>query len=302
MRARFEGDEGRRRLVGTLLTQKAVAGDPNLAAALAERATLVDAAPGEVLIEQGAGDNDLYFLLTGKMSVSVNGKVVAERGPGDHLGEQAAIDPAQPRSANVVAGAPCVLAKVAEPDLAAIAEAHPAIWRNLAKELSKRLVQRNALVRRSNERPVLFVISSKEALPIAQEIQLALSHDMLVVVWPDGVFFASGYPLEALEAALADADFALAIAQPDDVVTIRGKDQPAPRDNVVFELGFFMGHLGRRRTLLLQPANQPLKLPSDLQGLTAINYRVGEKKHLAALLGPACHEIRKTVEQLGVRT
>ena len=164
------------------------------------------------------------------------------------------------------------------------------------------MAQRNSLVRCSNERPVLFVISSKEALPIAQEIQLALSHDMLVVVWPDGVFFASGYPLEALEAALADADFALAIAQPDDVVTSRGEDQPAPRDNVVFELGFFMGHLGRRRTLLLQPAVQPLKLPSDLQGLTAINYRVGEKKHLAALLGPACHEIRKAVEQLGVRT
>ena len=36
-------------------------------------------------------------------------------------------------------------------------------------------------------------------------------------------------------------DFAVAIAHPDDRTKIRDEDWPTPRDNVVFELGFFMG-------------------------------------------------------------
>lgn len=302
MRMRFEGDEGQRRLVSVFMVQKAVANDSAIAAALAEQATLVEIAPGDVLIQQGTWDNDIFFLLTGRMSVVVNGSVVGERSPGDHLGEQAAVDPSQPRSATIVAKEACLLAKISESDLSRIAETHPAIWRNLMKELSKRLIQRNALVRRCNEQPRLFIISSKEALPIAQEMQSALSHEMMVVVWTDGIFFASGYSLEALESALVDADFAAAIAQPDDIVSSRGAEQSAPRDNVVFELGLFMGQLGRRRTLLLQPAGKPLKLPSDLNGLTAISYRTGESRDLPALLAPACHEVRKIVRELGVRT
>jgi len=301
MKVRFEGEEGYRRLVAALQVQRAVAGDPMIAAALAQEAQVVEFAPGDVLIRQDDADDDIYFLLSGQVSVLVNGRRVAERAAGDHVGEQAAIDPSQPRSATNVASSPCVAAKVSEPALARIAETHPAIWRNLAKELSKRLVQRNAMVRRSNEQPRLFLISSREALLIAQEIQSALSHEMMVVVWTDGIFFASGYSLEALETALEEADFAAAIAQPDDMVSSRGKEQDAPRDNIVFELGYFMGQLGRRRTLLLHPTGKPLKLPSDLQGLTAINYRTGESGDMTALLAPACHEIRKVVHKLGVR-
>ena len=59
MRMRFGDDEGQRRLVSALLSQKAVAGDPLIAAALAKHATLVELAPGDVLIRQEEWDNDI---------------------------------------------------------------------------------------------------------------------------------------------------------------------------------------------------------------------------------------------------
>jgi CRP/FNR family cyclic AMP-dependent transcriptional regulator len=45
-----------------------------------------------------------------------------------------------------------------------------------------------------NLAPKLFIISSKEALDIAREVQSALARAALGTVCPDGVFFAGYYP------------------------------------------------------------------------------------------------------------
>ena len=47
------------------------------------------------------------------------------------------------------------------------------------------------------------------------------------------------------------------------------KSADAPRDNVLFELGLFMGRLGRSRTFVAYNKDAGLKLPSDLAGVTA---------------------------------
>jgi CAP12/Pycsar effector protein, TIR domain len=44
-------------------------------------------------------------------------------------------------------------------------------------------------------------------------------------------------------------DFGVFIFRPDDVVTMRKKEYSAVRDNVVFELGVFVGKLGPHRSL-----------------------------------------------------
>ena len=54
--------------------------------------------------------------------------------------------------------------------------------------------------------------------------------------------------LEALVRMLDRFDFAVLVITPDDVVSIRGDIRQAPRDNVMFELGLFMGRLGPART------------------------------------------------------
>jgi CRP/FNR family cyclic AMP-dependent transcriptional regulator len=153
-----------------------------------------------------------------------------------------------------------------------------------------------------NKAPKLFIISSSEAKSIAHAVRDGLEHDVFSKVWDDGVFFAGGYPLEALEAEVAQADFAVAIAEPDDIVESRGVKAPTVRDNVLFELGLFMGKLTRYRAILVHPKVKGLKLPSDLHGLTVVPYEPGDPTTLAARLTPVCDQIRAVVKRLGVRT
>lgn len=145
-------------------------------------------------------------------------------------------------------------------------------------------------------------MSSVEALPIAQVIQNHFAHDSFIVtVWTNGVFRVSNYNIESLEKVLDDSDFAVAIAQPDDLTTVRGKEKHTPRDNVVFELGMFIGRLGRRRTFLLEPRGEEVKLPTDLAGIQTLGYRYGHKNDLPSLLAPTCNEIRNAIQELGPR-
>jgi len=232
----------------------------------------------------------------------VKGNEIATRKAGQHVGEMAAIEPAQKRSATVVAHDTLVALKVKSADFSSIGKDYPQIWLPIARELSRRLLQRNDLISPPNEYPKLFIISSAEALTIAREIQAQLEHDVFSTVWSQGVFFAGGYPLEALEKAVSESDFAVAIAQPDDIVETRGEKHATLRDNVLFELGLFMGKLTRHRAILVHPRVAGLKLPSDLHGLTLASFAQGQPNELPARLGPACNQIRKLIKDLGVRT
>ena len=68
--------------------------------------------------------------------------------------------------------------------------------------------------------------------------------------------------------------------QGDDLTTSRGVEYSAPRDNVIFELGLFMGHLSRSRTLIAVPQGGKVKLASDLQGLTILDYKIESDQKL----------------------
>lgn len=101
------------------------------------------------------------------------------------------------------------------------------------------------------------------------------------------------------ECTVDKADFAVAIARGEDIVRSRKKQEPAMRDNVIFELGLFMGLLGRNRTFLLLPENAKVKLPSDLQGLTCIRYRTpDDDEEMQVAVGAACAEIRQRIAKL----
>lgn len=304
MKQRFEGSDGKRLLISALQAQKIFTGISEAATSFADKVEVIEVYEGENLITEGSTDNQIFFILTGSFSILVKGKQIAIRSSNDHVGEIAAIDPTQHRTASVMALQDSVVCRLGEPALADLAHQYPNIWRNLGIELAKRLAQRNQLVSAVNEVIRVFVISSVEALPIAQEIQSIMSHDqgILMTIWTDGIFKASHYAIEALEAALDESDFAIAIAQPDDNAETRGTERKVPRDNVIFELGFFMGRLGRKRAILLEPRGEEVNLPSDLSGLTAIGYKSGPSKDLPALLAPACHSLRKIINELGPRS
>jgi CRP-like cAMP-binding protein len=143
---RFEGKRGRRLLVEALKGQPLVAGKAAIARAFAEKVTLAELAPGATLIEEGGSDNDLYFVLAGRVTVLVGGIEIGTRDAGQHLGEVALLDPKAPRSATVVAREPTVVAKVTERDFTAVASAAPAVWRALAAGLGAILSERNRRV------------------------------------------------------------------------------------------------------------------------------------------------------------
>lgn len=66
----------------------------------------------------------------------------------------------------------------------------------------------------------------------------------------------------------ADVDFAVVLFTPDDVgypINKAEQSRPRARQNVVLELGFFMGALGRHRVCVLHTGD--LELPSDYAGV-----------------------------------
>lgn len=297
---RFQGEKGKRLRVDALFNQKLVVGDRALAEELADRCDVVAIPVGSCLIEQGGEDNDLFFIMAGSFDVIINGRKIARRGPNDHVGEMAAIQPSQKRSATLIAAEDAVVAKLTEETFTDIASRYPQMYRYIAQELSRRLLQRNMHVGAYREKIRVFVMSSSEALPVARAIQSAFAHDpFLIIPWELGCFKVSNYTLESLEAQIDNCDFAVAIAHADDLTESRGKSWPSPRDNVIFELGLFMGRLGRARAILMEPREEKVKLPSDLAGLTTIPYRFEKGADAHALLAPACNELRRHIEALG---
>jgi CRP/FNR family cyclic AMP-dependent transcriptional regulator len=287
-------------LLEALMEQKLIRGDRAIAESVADGGDLFEVEIGVAIVQQGGFDNDVFLILAGSVDIVVNGRVIAKRGPSDHVGEMAAIQPSQLRSATVIASTACVVLRVRNPRFIEIATTHPEIWRTLARELARRLEQRNALVTSTHEKIRVFIISSTEALPVARAVQNAFEYDpFFVTVWTDGVFRASWYPVESLEDQLDNSDFAIAIASPDDVVESRGKSAASARDNVIFELGLFIGRLGRKRAFLVEPRGEEVKLPSDLSGITAVTYNAAASSELGPAVGPACNRMRTIIHDLG---
>ena len=301
MLQRLQGEEGRRLRVQAMLSQKMVMGNRELAEYLADNAKFFEVTSGHVLIQQDAADNDVFFVVTGAFNVLVNGHMVARRFPNDHIGEMAAVEMTQKRAASLVATELSVVAQISEAQFSAIGSKYPEVYLAVARELSRRLHQRNAHVGAARDRIKVFVISSRESLAVARVVQNAFSYDNFVVKpWTDDVFRVANYPLQSLFDAVYDADFAVAIAHADDTTTVRGQSWPTPRDNVIFELGMAMGHLGKDRAILMESREHGVKLPSDMTGITTIPYRYEPGCDAAALMGPACNQLRDHILRLGL--
>lgn len=150
-------------------------------------------------------------------------------------------------------------------------------------------------------KPKVFVASSVEGLDIAYPLQVNLQHDADITVWSQGVFSLSITPLDSITEALNLSDFGIFVFSPDDETKMRGNVSDTVRDNVIFELGLFIGKLGKRRCFIVMPDNIDFHIPTDLVGVTPAKYS-GErdKSEIAAALGPACHEIRHAMKLQGL--
>lgn len=153
--------------------------------------------------------------------------------------------------------------------------------------------------------PSVFIGSSSAALKVAQHLQYELQKkkNCLPTVWDQGVFTPSSSTLDALTTAAKKIDFAVLVVTPDDFLARVDSKTPAPRDNVIFELGFFMAALGRDRTyMVVDQTSEDIKLPTDVLGITYLPFTQAPGVNLSsALVGPVL-SISAQIESLGPRT
>lgn len=154
-------------------------------------------------------------------------------------------------------------------------------------------------------KPKVFLGSSKESLPVLRVVERSLTGVAAVTPWTDDSFRRPGdYFLDSLLQAAPNFDVAVLVFGKDDVVISRHRRQPAPRDNVVFELGLFMSRLARNRTIVLAPRvwRTRLKILSDLQGLNLAEYDPPRAaRDLPAALSEVCRTVKAHVENVGAR-
>ena len=76
--------------------------------------------------------------------------------------------------------------------------------------------------------------------------------------------------IEKFESEAPSADFAFVLLTPDDIVEVRDERYAQARPNVIFELGWFYGHIGREKTCVLRKGDS--YIPSDLDGIGRIDF------------------------------
>lgn len=153
-------------------------------------------------------------------------------------------------------------------------------------------------------KPRVFVGSSVEGISVAYAIQQNLEHHAEVTVWDQGVFNLSKTALESLAQVLDRSDFGVFVFTPDDEVRMRGEENRIVRDNVIFELGLFVGRLGKERSYILLPRDgEDFHLPTDLVGMNPGTYETDRTDgSFRAATGPVCHDVHQMIKKLGPLT
>ncbi len=145
-------------------------------------------------------------------------------------------------------------------------------------------------------RQKVFIGSSGEAMDIGRAVQQELDRDFDVTIWDQGVFRPTHDAIDSLCSELSSSDAGVFVLTPDDLTETRGSSSPTARDNVVFELGMFIGGLGRARTFVLIPERAAMRLPSDLTGVMTVRYDDGRfSQRPRAAMGPPCTQIAQAL-------
>src|SRR6266496_4202401 len=149
-----------------------------------------------------------------------------------------------------------------------------------------------------NYLPSLYIGSSSEGIEVAEYLQQALEGHCESTLSGQDVFGLGQSPLESLALACKRSDFAAFILTPGDMVTKEDNLKETPRDNVLFEIGFFMGGLGRYRTFIVYCQIDELNLPSHLRGVRQVTFKKREDGNMSAAISTVARTIRTAIEKM----
>ena len=218
------------------------------------------------------------------------GMIVVPSGRGKHLciqratAEKVAPEPPPKKSAKEATPAPPSVMRARGP---VVAHRH-----DEAPETPKPDPARAERETTRRTKPRVFIGSSTEGLKFAKAIQYNLDHVADCTIWSQGAFGLSRGTLEDLVRGAKNYDYAILVLTADDVTTKRGVTGNSPRDNVLFELGLFIGMLGREHTFMVFDRDTPMDRPSDLAGVTAAAFSGNRPdKNWIAALGVVCTQL-----------
>lgn len=148
------------------------------------------------------------------------------------------------------------------------------------------------------KRPRVFIASSKEAEPVANAVIHNLKDCADPTPWWYAFTVGASFVDELLR-NLAESDFGIFVFHPDDELKIRELKTAATRDNVVLELGMFLGKLGKEKSFIVSPSGVDLRLPTDLAGITVATYDMERVKKDEAReeLVSACDDIKRAIRK-----
>lgn len=150
-------------------------------------------------------------------------------------------------------------------------------------------------------KPRLFIASSIESLGIAEAVNMNLDHDFEITIWKNGTFKLSSSTIDDLIEKSSTVDFALFIFAPDDIALIRSRKEHIVRDNVIFEMGLFIGAIGKSRSFILKPRDADMHLPTDLLGVNPADYDANRSDgDLVSATNKACSLIKSETKRLGL--
>ncbi|MCP4363546.1 MAG: nucleotide-binding protein [Chloroflexi bacterium] len=140
----------------------------------------------------------------------------------------------------------------------------------------------------------IFIGSSSEGKRIAEEIKIHFSDFETVRIWDENVFQLNMSYLDSLNHAANLYDYAIMCLTPDDITLSRGNETSSPRNNVLFELGLFMGRQGQQRAFII--AEESVNILSDFHGISIAKYRQPQDGNLSSAVRNACTVVRRAIE------
>nr|VFJ91259.1 MAG: Predicted nucleotide-binding protein containing TIR-like domain-containing protein [Candidatus Kentron sp. LFY] len=149
----------------------------------------------------------------------------------------------------------------------------------------------------------IFIGSASESLHIVDGIVESLKNNIIPIPWTVGASKPTETILQNLLDKKWDVDFACFVFDPQDKILSKGEEKDAARDNVIFEIGLFIGMLGAKRTFIVFPEGNMPKLLTDLYGITMIPIRheawEQDNPQSIRLINAAISIIKRRIGELG---
>lgn len=144
-------------------------------------------------------------------------------------------------------------------------------------------------------KPRIFIGSSSEGLRIAGFVKQQMSDWAECTIWNEKVFRFNKSYFETLTNIINFFDYGIVVVTGDDFTQSRDKVFDAPRDNVIFEFGLFLGRLGRSKVFFLRQEGS--KIPSDLLGISLPVFPVKAGAARNKALREICDQIKDELQK-----